>query len=45
MGKLTLRFAGETESGLILEYIKKLDDYENRLNEFTATEKDTENRF
>jgi GNAT superfamily N-acetyltransferase len=35
-----LRFAEEDDSGLILEYIKKLADYEKRLHEVSATEPD-----
>jgi hypothetical protein len=34
----TLRFAEENDSGLILEFIKKLADYEKRLHEVSAEE-------
>ena len=33
----TLRFAEEDDCGLILEFIKKLADYEKRANEVSAT--------
>ena len=36
----TLRFAEEDDCGLILEFIKKLADYEKRLDEVSATEAD-----
>jgi len=36
----TLRFAEEKDSQLVLEFIKKLADYEKRLNEVTASEAD-----
>jgi GNAT superfamily N-acetyltransferase len=36
----TLRFAEEDDSGLILEFIKKLADYEKRLIEVIAKESD-----
>jgi GNAT superfamily N-acetyltransferase len=36
----TLRFAEEDDCGLILEFIKKLADYEKRANEVSATESD-----
>ena len=36
----TLRFAEEDDCGLILEFIKKLADYEKRANEVSATETD-----
>ena len=36
----TLRFAEEKDSALVLEFIKKLADYEKRLNEVTASEAD-----
>lgn len=42
MEKLTFKKAERAESGLILEYIRKLADYENRLDEVTATESDIE---
>jgi len=35
-----LRFAEENDSGLILEFIKKLADYEKRINEVSAEESD-----
>ena len=38
MNNLTFRNASESDVGLILEYIKKLADYENRLDEVIATE-------
>lgn len=40
MSELTFRNASEKDIGLILEYIKKLADYENRLDEVIATEDD-----
>lgn len=39
MSELTFRKACEDDVGLILEYIKKLADYEKRLDEVIATEK------
>ena len=42
MTKLTFKIAERNESGLILEYIKKLADYEKRLDEVIATESDIE---
>lgn len=38
MAELTFRNAGEDDVGLILEFIKKLADYEKRLDEVIATE-------
>lgn len=38
MKNLTFRNASESDVGLILEYIKKLADYENRSDEVIATE-------
>ena len=38
MKNLTFRNASESDVGLILEYIKKLADYENRLDEVIPTE-------
>lgn len=40
MSELTFRKACEEDVSLILEYIKKLADYEKRLDEVTASEKD-----
>lgn len=40
MNELTFRKAEEKDVGLILEYIKKLADYEKRLDEVVATEND-----
>ena len=40
MSELTFRKACEEDVSLILDYIKKLADYENRLDEVTASEKD-----
>ena len=40
MSELTFRKAEENDVGLILEYIKKLADYEKRLDEVIATEKE-----
>ena len=37
MEKLTLKIAERQKSGLILEYIKKLADYEKRSDEVIAT--------
>ena len=42
MNELTFKIAERNDSGLILEYIKKLADYEHRLDEVIATEKDIE---
>ena len=42
MEKLTLKIAERQESGLILEYIKKLADYEKRSDEVIATSQDIE---
>ncbi|MHB1346413.1 MAG: GNAT family N-acetyltransferase [Candidatus Humimicrobiaceae bacterium] len=39
----TLRFAEENDSVLVLEFIKKLADYEKRLHEVTADESDIRN--
>ncbi len=38
MSELTFKTAEREDSGLILEYIKKLADYEKRLDEVIATE-------
>lgn len=38
MSELTFKIAERKDSGLILEYIKKLADYEKRLDEVIATE-------
>ena len=38
MSELTFKIDERKDSGLILEYIKKLADYEKRLDEFIATE-------
>ena len=40
MAELTFRKATEDDINLVLEYIKKLADYENRLDEVIATEED-----
>ena len=40
MADVTYRNAGEDDISLILEFIKKLADYEGRLDEVTATEED-----
>ena len=40
MPKLEFRTAGENDVGLILDFIKKLADYENRLDEVVASEDD-----
>ena len=40
MSNLEFRNACESDVGLILEFIKKLADYENRLDEVVATEDD-----
>ena len=40
MADATYRNAGEDDISLILEFIKKLADYEGRLDEVTATEED-----
>ena len=40
MSKLEFRSANENDVGLILEFIKKLADYENRLDEVVASESD-----
>ena len=40
MSKLEFRSANENDVGLILEFIKKLADYENRLDEVVANESD-----
>lgn len=40
MSQLTFRNAEESDVGLILEFIKKLADYEKRLDEVVATEND-----
>ena len=40
MSNLTFRNATENDTGLILEFIKKLADYEKRLDEVIATEDD-----
>lgn len=42
MENLTFRIAERIDSGLILEYIKKLADYEHRLDEVIASESDIE---
>ena len=42
MDNLTFKIAERKDSALILKYIKKLADYEHRLDEVTATEKDIE---
>lgn len=42
MNELTFKIAERQDSALILEYIKKLADYENRLDEVIATESDIE---
>lgn len=42
MRGLTFKTAKRKDSPLILEYIRKLADYENRLDEVVATEKDIE---
>ncbi len=42
MADVTYRNAGEDDISLILEFIKKLADYEGRLDEVTATEEDLE---
>ena len=42
MKDLTFKTAERTESPLILKYIKKLADYEHRLDEVIATENDIE---
>lgn len=42
MTDLTFRIAQRQDTPLILEYIKKLADYEKRLDEVIATEKDIE---
>ena len=42
MSELTFKIAEREDSKLILEYIRKLADYEKRLNEVIATEKDIE---
>jgi len=42
MDKLTFKIAERNDSDLILKYIKKLADYEKRLDEVIATEKDIE---
>ena len=42
MKDLTFRIAQKEDSPLVLEYIKKLAEYEKRLDEVTATEKDIE---
>lgn len=43
MPRLTFKTAERNDSKLILEYIKKLAEYEKRLDEVTATENDIEN--
>ena len=43
MPRLTFKTAERNDSKLILEYIKKLAEYEKRLDEVTATESDIEN--
>ena len=40
MPELTFRDADRSDVGLILEFIKKLADYEKRLDEVIATEED-----
>ena len=40
MSQLTFRNAQESDVSLILEFIKKLADYEKRLDEVIATEED-----
>ena len=40
MSQLTFRNAEESDVGLILEFIRKLADYEKRLDEVVATEDD-----
>ena len=42
MAELTFRQASREDTGLILEFIKKLADYEHRLDEVIATEEDLE---
>ena len=42
MPELTFRNAGREDIPLILKFIKKLAEYEKRLNEVVATEKDLE---
>ena len=42
MSKLTFKIAERTDSKLILEYIKKLADYEKRSDEVIATEESIE---
>lgn len=42
MSELTFKIAERNDSSLILEYIRKLADYEHRLDEVIATEKDIE---
>ena len=42
MENLTFRIAERSDSALILEYIRKLADYEKRLDEVTATTEDIE---
>ena len=42
MPELTFRNAGREDISLILKFIKKLAEYEKRLNEVVATEKDLE---
>ena len=42
MSELTFREASREDTGLILEFIKKLADYEHRLDEVIATEEDLE---
>ena len=42
MPQLTFRNAGREDISLILKFIKKLAEYEKRLNEVVATEKDLE---
>lgn len=42
MSELTFKIAERNDSALILEYIRKLADYEKRLDEVIATESDIE---
>ena len=42
MAELTFREASREDVGLILTFIKKLADYEHRLDEVIATEEDLE---
>jgi GNAT superfamily N-acetyltransferase len=40
-----IRFAGENDAGLILDFIKKLADYEKKLSQVVATEIDIREAF